>query len=409
MDPATWQIKGLMMIYADYNATAPCTPEHLAKVTELILQKDGNPSSIHFQGRRAKVALESARKSVAWHFSAESSEIIFMSGATEVNNFILQGIACHNFFSDGQKAPSQSVSQFIVSAGEHPSVFATCDLLEKRSQVHVEVAPLLPSGEICPRQLLLLVSEKTSLVSLIYVNNETGLISNLQEMVVEIRKKSPHCHIHIDAVQAFGKLDMRWMGPSGVDSAVVSGHKVGALKGIAALYLKKSVRLGTIIVGGGQERGRRAGTENMPGIFSLGLRSDELRDNSESLARISLHWKTLWDELSTISGVSLHGSASCSARNTVNFHMSGIQGEILMLKLDAAGIAVSTGSACSSGTPKPSHVLKAMGYSDFESANSIRISLGVSTTENDVQEILKVIRSVADQRAVAVNQNLKQT
>ena len=387
-----------MMIYADYNATAPCTPEHLAKVTELILQKDGNPSSIHYQGRRAKVALESARKSVAWHFSAEPSEIIFMSGATEVNNFILQGTACHHFFPDCQETSKASVSHFIVSAGEHPSVFATCEFLKKRNQVHLEVAPLLTSGEICLKQLLPLISDKTSLVSLIYVNNETGIMSNLQEIVVQIRKKSPTCHIHIDAVQAFGKIDMRWMGPSGVDSAVVSGHKVGALKGIAALYLKKSVRLGTIIVGGGQERGRRAGTENMPGIFSLGLRSDDLRDNSEVMARLGRLWKTLWDNLSTISGVSLHGDPTCSTKNTVNFHMSGIQGEILMLKLDAAGIAVSTGSACSSGTPKPSHVLKSMGFSDFESANSIRISLGASTTEDDIQEIVRVIRTVADQR-----------
>ncbi len=386
------------MIYADYNATSPCTPEHLEKVTELILQKDGNPSSIHYQGRRAKVALESARKSVAWHFSAEPSEIIFMSGATEVNNFILQGIACHHFFPECQEASKASVSHFVVSAGEHPSIFATCELLKKRNQVHLEVAPLLTSGKICLEQLLPLISDKTSLVSLIYVNNETGVMSNLQEIVVQIRKKSPTCHIHIDAVQAFGKVDMRWMGPSGVDSAVVSGHKVGALKGIAALYLKKSVRLGTIIVGGGQERGRRAGTENMPGIFSLGLRSDDLRDNSEVLARIGRLWKTLWDELNAISGVSLHGAPACSAKNTVNFHMSGVQGEILMLKLDAAGIAVSTGSACSSGTPKPSHVLKSMGFSDFEAANSIRISLGASTTEGDVQEIIRVIRNVADQR-----------
>jgi cysteine desulfurase len=394
------------MIYADYNGTAPCTPEHLAKVTEMILQSDGNPSSIHYQGRRAKVALEKARKSVAWHFSAEPSEIIFMSGATEVNNFILQGTACHHFFPDCMDSSKASVCDFIVSAGEHPSIFAACDLLKKRGQIHLETAPLLPSGEICGTQLLSLLTDKTSLVSLIYVNNETGIKSNLQDLVKEIRLKNPHCHIHIDAVQAFGKVDMTWIGSSGVDSAVVSGHKVGALKGIAALYLKKSVRLGTIIVGGGQERGRRAGTENMPGIFSLGLRSEDLKDFTESIGHIGGLWNALWNELQNIPGINLHGDPSCSAKNTVNFHLSGIPGEILMLKLDAAGIAVSTGSACSSGVPKPSHVLKAMGYSDYEASNSIRISLGSGNSLNDIEAMIKVIRPLAEAKFATSNSSI---
>jgi cysteine desulfurase len=389
------------MIYADYNATTPCTAEHLEKVTKMILECDGNPSSIHAQGRRAKTALESARREVSWHFGAEPSEIIFMSGATEVNNLVLQGVSCNVLYPE--KCVGEAVKSFhvVISAGEHPSINAACEILKKRCHAKISTVPLLRSGVISSEGLEACIDPSTTLVSLIYVNNETGIVSDIESLVHVIRKVNPTCHIHIDAVQAFGKVDLKWIGKSSIDSAVISGHKVGGLKGSAALFLKKSSQLGKVIVGGGQERGKRAGTENMPGIFSLGIRARELRDAPNWMGHVPELWKDLWDRLSKIKGLVLHGDPQHSTFNTVNFHVDSIPGELIMFSLDGQGISVSMGSACSSGVAKPSQVLTAMGYSDVEASNSIRISLGFNSKREDIDSIVETLQKILAKHQLA--------
>lgn len=390
------------MIYADYNATTPCTEEHLEKVTKMILESDGNPSSIHSRGRRAKAALESARRELAWHFDAEPSEIVFMSGATEVNNLVLQGVSCNVLYPEKCVGDKDKSFHVVISAGEHPSINAACEMLQKRCQAKISVVPLLKSGVICSEELIKCLEPSTTLVSLIYVNNETGIVSDIKGLVDIIRKRSPSCHIHIDAVQAFGKVDLKWIGKSSIDSAVVSGHKVGGLKGSAALFLRKSSHLGKVIVGGGQERGKRAGTENMPGIFSLGIRARELRDTPDWMSHVPKLWKQLWDSLSQMQGIELHGDPQHSTFNTINFHVKSIPGELIMFSLDGDGISVSMGSACSSGVPKPSQVLLAMGYSNIEASNSIRISLGFGSNQADVDSIIGALKKILAKHQTAV-------
>jgi len=390
------------MIYADYNATAPCSSDHIQRVMELLLTQDGNPSSTHFQGRRAKSALEKARRSVAWHFGAEASEIIFTSGATEANNQVIMGVLHQTEFPFADTAQERltgpSKMHIVISSGEHSSVLAPCEMLVNRSKANVSVAPLLSSGVISPDGVLACITKETALVSLLYVNNETGIKSDLMNLLPRIRAKNPRCHVHVDAVQALGKIDLKWMKPSGVDSATISGHKIGGLKGIGALFLNKSARLGHFLVGGGQERGRRAGTENMPGVLSLGLKAEELQSVEHPFQTVHPIWERLWDELSQLPRVFLHGAREFSTRNTINFHVEGVSGELLMLKLDAAGIAVSTGSACSSGVAKPSHVLLAMGLTDEQASNSIRISLGPQTLDEEASAIVIAIKKILESK-----------
>jgi cysteine desulfurase len=374
-------------IYADYNATCPCDPKHFDEVIRQLKEVDGNPSSIHYAGREAKVAVEQARGQVAKLLGAKPRDLIFTSGATESNNMVLQGL----YYQDCRQL---SKPRLVMSATEHAAVAETAKVLEKHGYCRVVEVPVDNIGRVDRKALLAAIDHETKLVSVIYVNNEVGTINPMKEIASEVRASFPDVHIHIDAVQAFGKLDMSWLGSSAIDSAAISAHKVGGFKGVGGLYLKQGRKLAGFMLGGSQERNRRAGTENVPGIISFGMRARDIGENPGWLDAIGPLRDRLYNELKSTVGVVVHSEPEFSTNNTINFHVDGIPGDDIMINFDLAGIAVSSGSACSSGVVRPSSVLKAMGYDDWQALNSIRVSFGPSNTISDVDTIISTLKSL---------------
>jgi len=382
-------------IYVDYNSTAPLEDAHLEAVMAAVRQFDGNPSSQHATGRRAKVALEDARNQVAALLGCRAQEVVFTSGATESNNLVIQGVTgkLSEFFTNLPEPKSARLPHVIVGATEHPSVLELVQVLAERGRIRLSIAPVDQNGVILSDALLSLIDTDTALVAVMLVNNETGAVQPVAALADAVKAKNSAVHFHTDAVQAMGKIDISWLASSKVDSAAFSGHKIGAFKGIGALYLKAGSKLQALTLGGGQERARRPGTENVPGIISFGLRARDLvSDPAKSwLERERPAQQAFLAALGRISGVQVHGDPGAGAANTINFHIEGVAGDDLLLNLDLAGIAASSGSACSSGVGRPSHVLKAMGYSDWIALNSVRISFGARGGAGDVDRIAEVL------------------
>lgn len=382
-------------IYVDYNSTAPLEDAHLEAVMAAVRQFDGNPSSQHATGRRAKVALEDARNQVAALLGCRAQEVVFTSGATESNNLVIQGVTgkLSEFFTNLPEPKSARLPHVIVGATEHPSVLELVQVLAERGRIRLSIAPVDQNGVILRDALLSLIDTDTALVAVMLVNNETGAAQPVAALADAVKAKNSAVHFHTDAVQAMGKIDISWLASSKVDSAAFSGHKIGAFKGVGALYLKAGSKLQALTLGGGQERARRPGTENIPGIISFGLRARDLvSDPARSwLERERPAQQAFLAALGRISGVQVHGDPGAGAANTINFHIEGVAGDDLLLNLDLAGIAASSGSACSSGVGRPSHVLKAMGYSDWIALNSVRISFGARGGAGDVDRIAEVL------------------
>lgn len=376
------------MLYVDANATFPVASAHWDRVVVLLKEVDGNPSSIHARGRTAKVALEGARNSIAKMLGGRGPEIVFTSGATEANNFALQGLV-GKVFAEGRK-PS-----VVVSAAEHSSVIEAARVLEERGQCTLRIAPVTREGVVDSAALLALVDETTALVGVMHANNETGAVNDVRALAAAVKAKQATVHVHVDAVQMFGKADLSWYAGAPIDTAALSAHKIGAFKGIGALYMKPGVKLNLLIAGGGQERGRRPGTENMPGIVSFGLRCDELRGCETTWMEGARTLRAAWlAALAEIPGAVIHGSndGAQGLANTVNFHVDGVAGDDILLNFDLAGFQASSGSACSSGAARPSHVLLAMGYSEWVALNSVRVSFADGGTLADVAHMGQVLR-----------------
>lgn len=385
-------------IYADANATYPVPSQHYDEVANLLKQVDGNPSSIHSQGRKAKVALEQARERVSLLVGCKSLEIIFTSGATESNNMVLQGLATKARI-DAQD-PSRAGSKrphVLVSAVEHPSVLEPARVLASRGEIELEIIPVSPHGQVLPEALLPKLRPDTALVCVMYANNEVGSINEISELIGVVKGVAPKAHFHTDAVQLLGKYSLEWLGKSQVDSASFSGHKIGAYKGVGALYLKATSRLALFMAGGGQERGRRPGTENIPGILSFGLRCQEIRGKElATTSHMQEVRRVLVSGISSIRGGHVHGAGPGAVLpNTVHFHIDQVPGDDILLNFDLEGIQVSSGSACSSGSARPSHVVLALGLTEWVAVNSIRISLSHDNTLEDAHRILKVLEQVA--------------
>lgn len=382
-------------IYVDYNSTAPLEDAHLEAVMAAVRQFDGNPSSQHASGRRAKVALEDARNQVAALLGCRAQEVVFTSGATESNNLVIQGVAGKQgeFFTTPSDVKSARLPHVIVGATEHPSVLELVEVLAERSRIRLSIAPVDQNGVILHDALVSLVDPDTVLVAVMLVNNETGAVQPVSALADAVKAKNSAVHFHTDAVQAMGKIDISWLASSKVDSAAFSGHKIGSFKGVGALYLKSGSKLQALTLGGGQERARRPGTENVPGIISFGLRARDLVSDPAKawLERERPAQLAFLAALGRISGVKVHGDPGAGIANTINFHVERVAGDDLLLNLDLAGIAASSGSACSSGVGRPSHVLKAMGYSDWIALNSVRISFGARGGAGDVSRIAEVL------------------
>lgn len=373
-------------IYLDHNATTPIAPEVLELVTAVLQNQIGNPSSVHSAGRSARVLVDEAREQVASLIGASPSEIVFTSGGTEANNFALLGVALGLGKTDGH---------IVTSQVEHPSILNPCLQLET---LGFEVDHLKVDSLGCMDGLEDILKESTLLVSLQHANSETGVLQDIARAGEIVRKKG--ILFHTDAVQSVGKIPLQ-VQDMPVDMLSISAHKLNGPKGIGALYLKKgSPDLFAPICGGGQEKKRRGGTENVAGIAGFGRACELARLSSQEMAKISsLRDHFLQLVSSQITGVEVFGDLENRLPNTLNLGFEGVEGDTLLIALDMAGVAVSTGSACSSGTGLPSPVLTAMGIPTDKINSSIRFSLGKSNTIAEIERAVEIlVRTVSINR-----------
>ena len=370
------------IFYADANAGLPTTSRHLARVFALLQKVDGNPSSIHQYGRRARVAIEKARRQISDYLQINSEQFLFTSGGTESNNLVLRSFA-------GNEKP-----HFLISAGDHPSVVSTAKLLEEQGLCSCSTIPINRHGILQVEALPALVREETCLACLTHANNETGIINDVEAVARVIKSLNSQTHVHCDAVQALGKIEVDYQ-QSDIDSASFSAHKLGALKGIGGMYVREREILTPQISGGSQELRMRAGTENIAGIISFGIIVSELSQTlkqwQEHVHRLKM---VLLSELKkNLPDLYLFAGESPCLPNTVYLHLPYVPVEDLLLNLDLAGIAVSSGSACSSGIHRPSRTLLAMGYDEYVASNAMRVSF---STHKEVQDVVRLVQIVSD-------------
>jgi cysteine desulfurase len=373
-----------MRVYFDHNATTPLAPEALALVTYALGDGFGNPSSIHQYGQRAKALLDDARAAIADLIDAEASEIVFTGSGTEADNLAIRG-AAESLEAAGRK-------HLVTSAFEHEAVLNTVKALGKRGW-RVSFVPVGTSGIVDPAALEGAMTDDTALVSVMHANNEIGTIQPIQALATIAHARG--ALFHSDAVQSAGKIPIS-VRELDVDLLSLSAHKINGPKGAGALWIKRGVRLVPTMTGGKHERNRRAGTENVPGIAGFGAAAAVSR---KKLAADAARLATLRDRLergvlSNIEGTQVNGAATARVPNTTNISFDGVEAEALLIALDLEGVAVSTGSACSSGTLEPSHVLRAMGLPAHRAQNSIRFSLGQGNEQNEVDALLTKLPAI---------------
>ena len=370
-----------MRIYLDYNATAPPAPGVVEAVAAAMAGVPGNASSVHAFGQQAKAALDEARSAVAALLGGEASEVVFTGGGTEADNLALRGAA---------EALAPAGRRRLITAGlEHEAVLQTAKALARHGW-DVAVLPTDPSGVLDPDALSAALVGDTALVSVMLANNEIGTIQPVAELARRAREAG--ALFHTDAVQMAGKLpiDVKALG---VDLLSISGHKFGGPKGTGALWMRRGVRLVPTQTGGRQERNRRAGTENVPALVGLGVAA---RHAARTLSATAPAVAALRDQLEQavldrVPGTAVNGDRTRRVPNTANLSFEGVEAESLLIALDLEGVAVSTGSACSSGTLEPSHVLRAMGLPVARARQSIRFSLGPATTVEDITFVADVL------------------
>lgn len=370
-----------MRIYLDHNATTPLDPLVADRMALAMREVWGNASSVHHFGQQAKAALDEARGAVAGLLGADASEIIFTAGGTESDNIAIRGAA--------EALEPSGRRHLITSSIEHEAVLNTMKALAKRGW-RVTILPVDASGIVSPDRLREVITDDTALVSVMHANNEIGTIQPIAELAAISHERG--ALFHTDAVQSAGKLplDVKTLN---IDMASIAGHKFYGPKGTGALWLKRGVRLVPPTGGGKQERNRRAGTENVPALVGLGVAADVAQRKlaSEGTRLGALRDRLEAGILATVSGSERNGAASPRVPNTTNLSIERVESESLLIGLDLAGIAVSSGSACSSGTLEPSHVLKSMGLSHGRTLGSIRFSLGAANTDADIDRVIEVL------------------
>ncbi|MHC5036613.1 MAG: cysteine desulfurase NifS [Planctomycetota bacterium] len=370
-------------IYLDHNATSPIHPDVVEAMLPYLREVFGNPSSIHRFGQEANRGVERAREQVAALLHAEPREIVFTGGGTEADNHAIRGVL---------DAKGGEGGHIITSAIEHPAVLHTCKEMERRG-VPVTFVPVDETGRVDPESVAEAMTEKTRLVSVMLANNEVGTLEPLKEIVERVRRKG--VLIHTDAVQALGKVPVD-VGELGVDLLSISGHKIHGPKGIGALYIRRGAKIGSLLFGGHHERRRRAGTENVASIVGFGKACEiALQEIDTMPGRIAALRDRLQERITRdIPHVLLNGNADLRLPNTLNMSFAFIEGEALLMNLDAKGIAASTGSACTSGTLEPSHVLTAMGRRPDLAQGSIRFSLGRDNAEEEIDFTVETLAEV---------------
>jgi len=378
-------LSNMKHVYLDNNATTRVWPEVAQAMQAYFTDDFGNASSIHYFGQRAKAAIDEARGHVARLINADLAEIVFVSGGTEADNLALRGIAAI--------APPER-RHIICSRIEHSAVLATCSDLEARG-FEISRLPVDSDGLIDPADVRKAIRKETLLISIMHANNEIGTIEPIAE-IGQIAAEHGIC-LHSDGVQAAGKIPVE-VQSLGVHLYSMSGHKIHGPKGIGALYVRRSTPLKAMLTGGGHERNRRAGTENVPAIVGFGIAARLAREHLDRDANRLTEMRDRMEAslLDQIPGITVNGKGAPRLPNTSNIMVDYAEGEGLLISLDLKGIAVSTGSACSSGSMEPSHVLTAIGKTPDEGFGSLRISLGAMTTDSDVDTLIRELPPIVE-------------
>jgi cysteine desulfurase len=368
-------------VYFDYNATTPLAPEVRDAVATALDSVYGNASSVHYFGQQAKAALDDARSAVAHLVNGDPSEVVFTSGGTESDNFAIRG-AAEALEAGGRR-------HLIASAIEHEAILNTLKALARRGW-RPTLVPVDGSGVVDPDRLREAITDDTAIVSVMHANNEIGTIQPIAELASIAHERG--ALMHTDAVQSVGKIpvDVRALG---VDLLSLSAHKFNGPKGAGVIWIKRGTRMQPTMTGGKHERNRRAGTENVPAIVGLGVAA---RLAAAKLEREAARIAALRDRLEegilrAVPATAVNGARDRRVPNTTNISFDRVEAESLLIALDLEGIAVSTGSACSSGTLEPSHVLRAMGLPAHRTQNSLRFSLGMFSTEAEVDRVVEVL------------------
>jgi cysteine desulfurase len=370
----------MRMIYLDHNATTPVHPEVFEAMRPYFTDKFGNASSIHQSGREAKAALEDARQTIAELLGCKPSELYFTSGGTESDNFGIKGVA----FANRDKG-----RHVITSSIEHHAVDISCKFLEKEG-FEVTYLPVDSEGLVDPDDLKRALRKDTVLITIMHANNETGVIQDMKSLTSIARQSG--IVFHTDAVQATGKIPYQ-IDDLGCDLLSISAHKLYGPKGMGLIYIKSGTKIQAWNEGGGHERGRRAGTENVAGAVGLAAALEiavrDMDSETEKMESMTGRFYRLVKE--RIPDIKLNGSLERRVPNTLNISFQAVEGEAMVLSLDLKGVMVSSGSACTSGATEPSHVLKAMGVPPEMAQGSIRFSFGRSNQEGDVEYVVDIL------------------
>ena len=373
-----------MRIYFDHNATTPVDPSVVEVMSRVLAEEFGNASSVHHFGQRAKGVLDDARSAVAALIGGEPSEVVFTSGGTEADNFALRGAA---------EALEPTGRRHLIATGiEHEAVLNTLKALSRRGWT-TSLLPVDRSGIVSVDALTEALTDNTAVVSVMHANNEIGTVQPIAALAEAAHVRG--AVFHTDAVQSVAKIPVNTR-QLGVDLLSLSAHKFYGPKGAGALWIKRGTRVSAILTGGKHERNRRAGTENVPAVAGFGvaaqLATKKLATEAPRLA--ALRDRLEETTLLRVNGTAINGLREPRVPNTTNISFEGIEAESLLIALDLEGIAVSTGSACSSGTLEPSHVLRAMGLPTHRTQNSIRISLGAGNTDAEIDYFLEKLPQV---------------
>jgi len=367
-------------VYMDHNATTPLAEAVADRMSAVLREEFGNPSSVHHFGQRAKAAVDEARSAVADLIGADPSEVVFTSSGTESDNFAIRGAA---------EALEPGGRRHLISSGiEHEAVLNTLKSLARRGW-QTTLLPVGASGLVTAEALAAALTDQTAVVSIMHANNEIGTVQPVAELARLAKARG--AVVHTDAVQTAGKIPVNVKG-LGVDLLSLSAHKFYGPKGAGAIWIRRGVRLLPLVTGGKHERSRRAGTENVAGALGLGAAADlartKMTTDAERLA--ALRDRLEKGIIQSVTGTVVNGSGA-RVPNTTNVSFDRVEAESLLIALDLEGVAVSTGSACSSGTLEPSHVLKAMGFPAHRTQNSIRFSLGTANTDAEIDHVVSVL------------------
>ena len=400
-------------IYLDNSATTPVAPEAVEAMMPYLTGKFGNASSIHYFGQEARGAVDKARHQVAALINARPNEIVFTSGGTEANNLAIRGLVQSAGFSPSERDKSRTLNPHIItSAIEHSAVINVCEDLEKHG-FSVTYLPVYENGVVRIEDVKAAVKDDTVLVSIMAANNEIGTIQPIAEigrLVKSLRVGGKKIWFHTDAVQAAGKMPVD-VEDIGCDLLSMSAHKIYAPKGVGALYVRRGIRLHPQNIGGHQERERRGGTESVPNIVAFGKACEIAQKDLSETSRTMLELRDTFESKvgETITDIVFNGDRENRLPNISNISFRSIEGEGLLINLDMHGVAVSTGSACSSGSLEPSPVIRALGRNDELARGAIRFSFGRYNTAEDIDQVLRVLPDAVQNLRRLSPQFLKQS